>query len=58
MQKQAPTVGRLIVMVGLSVRALAEASLAAGPVSIDARDLTAEQRERLVGVLEDAARAA
>jgi transcriptional regulator with XRE-family HTH domain len=37
---------------GLTVRALAEAALAAGPIEVDARDLTAEQRARLVEALE------
>ena len=48
-----------VALPGLSVRALAEAAFAAGPVEIDARDLTDAQRARLVDALEaQAARAA
>ena len=42
----------------LTVRGLAEVTLAAGPVEIDARELTPEQRARLVDALEATARAA
>lgn len=40
---------------GLTVRALAEAALRAGPVELDASALTDEQRARLVEALEHAA---
>jgi len=42
----------------LTVRVLAESAFAAGPVEIDARELTKAQRARLVEALEAQARAA
>ncbi len=41
----------------LDARALAVAAVASGPVEIDARDLTPEQRDRLVDALVDHANA-
>lgn len=50
-----PVVGRWPAFVaaipGLTVRAMAEAALASGPVEIDARDLTDAQRKPLVAAL-------
>ena len=46
------------ILPGLSLRALAEAAVASGPVELDARDLTHEQRTKIVDALESAARAA
>jgi transcriptional regulator with XRE-family HTH domain len=41
----------------LTLRALAEAAVSAGPVEIDARELTSAQRARLVAALEQTAEA-
>ena len=46
------------VLPGLTLRALAETAVASGPVEVDARYLTPEQRARIVDALELAARAA